>query len=121
MMSDYPGDWPEIAKATKDAAGWCCIRCDHAHDPAAGYCLTVHHLDGNKHNCRWWNLTALCQRCHLSVQARVVMEDRYILEHADWFKVYAAGYYAREYLGEDLTREQTMDRIGELLALERIA
>lgn len=33
--------------------------------------LTVHHLDGDKLNCRWWNLAALCQRCHLSIQGRV--------------------------------------------------
>ena len=62
----YPADWPAIAKAVKDAADWQCIRCGHAHEPATGYMLTVHHLDMDKANCAWWNLTALCQRCHLN-------------------------------------------------------
>jgi 5-methylcytosine-specific restriction endonuclease McrA len=82
--------------------------------------LTVHHLSGVKYDCRWWNLVALCQRCHLSVQSRVVMDRVYPLEHTDWMKPYAAGWYADQYLGEDLTREETMERLDELLALERI-
>ena len=118
----YPPDWPQIARAVKDAAGWRCIRCDHPHDPAAGRTLTVHHLDMVKSNCRWWNLCAVCQACHLSVQARVVMERPYFLEHADWFKPYVAGWYASAHLGEhELTREQVMDRLDELLALGRVA
>lgn len=28
--------------------------------------LTVAHLDRNRHNNRFWNLKALCQRCHLT-------------------------------------------------------
>lgn len=31
--------------------------------------LTVHHLDGVPSNCDYTNLVALCQRCHLHVQA----------------------------------------------------
>jgi len=91
---DYPENWKEIAKQVKDAAGWHCIRCDHPHDPAAGYCLTVHHLDMNPANCEWWNLVALCQRCHLHIQAKVVMSRIWMFEHSDWFKPYVAGYYA---------------------------
>ena len=90
----YPDNWDEIAYQVKEDAGWQCSRCSHDHDPAAGYCLTVHHLDLNKSNCQWWNLVALCQRCHLSIQARVVMERFWMFEHSDWFKPYAAGYYA---------------------------
>jgi hypothetical protein len=82
--------------------------------------LTVHHLNGVKYDCRWWNLPALCQRCHLSIQSRVVMERAFILEHSEWFKPFAAGWYADKYLGEDLTREETMARLDELLALERL-
>lgn len=93
----YPADWPAIAKAVKDAADWQCIRCGHAHEPATGYMLTVHHLDMDKANCAWWNLTALCQRCHLSVQARVKMERVWMFEHTAWFKPYVAGYYADRY------------------------
>lgn len=94
IYNQYPENWKEIATRVKDEAGWKCIRCGHAHDTPAGYMLTVHHLDGNKSNCAWWNLVALCQRCHLSVQARVVMERPWIFEHTKWFKPYVAGYYA---------------------------
>lgn len=80
--------------------------------------LTVHHLDEDKLNCRWWNLTALCQRCHLRMQRAVVMGRPYHFEHSEWFKPHAAGFYAWKYLGEDLDREATMARLDELLALE---
>lgn len=80
--------------------------------------LTVHHLNGDKLDCRWWNLTALCQRCHLTIQGKVRMERRYLHEHSPWFKPYAAAWYAWDRLGEDLSREQTMARLDELLALE---
>jgi hypothetical protein len=82
--------------------------------------LTVHHLDGDKRNCRWWNLAALCQRCHLTIQGRVVMARVWPWEHSKWFRPYVAGYYAAVYLGEDLDREQTLERLDELLALERV-
>lgn len=83
--------------------------------------LTVHHLDGDKANCRWWNLAALCQRCHLEIQGRVRIAQVYPFEHSDWFKPYAAGWYAFSYLGEDLARYQVEARLDELLALERVA
>jgi hypothetical protein len=83
--------------------------------------LTVHHLDGDKANLRWWNLCALCQRCHLQIQGKVVMERVYPHEHSEWFKDFAAGYYAFVYLGEELTRAETMERLDELLALELAA
>lgn len=83
--------------------------------------LTVHHLDGDKTNCRWWNLAALCQVCHLSVQGRVKMAQVYPFEHTEWFRPYAAGYYAWVYLREDLTRDEVDSRLDELLALERQA
>jgi hypothetical protein len=82
--------------------------------------LTVHHLTGNKADLRWWNLAALCQRCHLEIQGRVRMEQVYPHEHSPWFKPYAAGYYAAAYLGEDLDREETERRLDELLALELV-
>jgi hypothetical protein len=88
---------------------------------AAWRILTVHHLDGVKANCRWWNLVALCQVCHLRVQGRTKMAQIYPFEHSEWFKPYAAGYYAATYLGEDLTREETVARLRELLDLERVA
>jgi len=82
--------------------------------------LTVHHLNGNKADCRWFNLVALCQRCHLTIQGRVVMERAFIMEHSDWFKPYAAGFYAWKYLGDNLSRDEVVERQDELLALERI-
>lgn len=82
--------------------------------------LTVHHLDGDKRNCRWWNLAALCQRCHLTIQGRVVMARVWPWEHSDWFKLYVAGFYAFSYLGEELTRDETAARLDELLALEQM-
>lgn len=50
--------------------------------------LTVHHLDGDKQNCRWWNCPPLCQRCHLQIQAKVRMGQQYLGEHSEWFKPY---------------------------------
>ncbi len=82
--------------------------------------LTVHHIDGVKANCRWWNLAALCQRCHLQIQGKVRMERTWPWEHSEWFKPYVAGFYAFTYLGEDLDRETTLARLDELLALEQM-
>lgn len=117
--ASYPSDWPEIARAVKEAAGWACVRCGHPHDVAGGYMLTVHHLDLDPSNCRWWNIPALCQRCHLEIQAKVVMEQLYMFEHTGWFQPYVAGYYAYTLLGEDLARDQVMARLDELLSLGR--
>lgn len=83
--------------------------------------LTVHHLDGNKANCRWFNLAALCQRCHLTIQGKVQMERVWPWEHSEWFKPYVAGYYAHVYCGEDLDRATVEARLDDLLALERAA
>lgn len=114
----YPEDWPEIAKATKDAAEWRCVRCNHRHDPEGGYCLTVHHLDINPSNCAWWNLAALCQRCHLHIQHKVDMTRPYMFEHTTWFKPYVAGYYAHlRGLPED--RESVMENLADLLDYQK--
>ena len=80
--------------------------------------LTVHHLDEDKGNCRWWNLAALCQRCHLRMQRAVVMDRPWHYEHSEWFKPFAAGFYAFKYLNEDLGREEVIQRLPALLALE---
>jgi len=91
---EYPPDWDEIAQRVKAEAGWQCVRCGHPHEPAAGYTLTVHHLDLDPSNCRWWNLPALCQRCHLKIQAKVIMNRPWLYEHTPWFRPYVRGYYA---------------------------
>ena len=48
--------------------------------------LTVHHLDMNKANCQWWNLVALCQACHLSIQARVDFEQSWMFDLPEWLR-----------------------------------
>jgi len=121
ITGEYPADWPEIAERTKAAAGFKCIRCHHANDAKSGHVLTVHHATGDKSNCAWWNLLALCQRCHLRVQGRVNPEIPYFLQHSEWFKPYAAGFYAKKYEKKDLTRREVMARLDELLNHERRA
>lgn len=79
--------------------------------------LTVHHLNEVKADCDWWNLAALCQVCHLVIQGKVEMSIPYIFDHSGWFQPYVAGYYAKTFLGADLTREEVSARLGELLAL----
>ncbi|MEM6853008.1 MAG: HNH endonuclease signature motif containing protein [Planctomycetota bacterium] len=90
---EYPKDWPSIARAVKDEACWRCVRCGTAHCVATGHVLTVHHFDGDKANCARWNLMALCQRCHLSVQARVDPEVPLMFPPAVWAMPYIAGFY----------------------------
>lgn len=120
IQGEYPPDWPEIADRVRTEAGEICIRCGHDHDPDAGYALTVHHFDGNKSNCEWWNLMALCQRCHLKVQGRVNPEISYFLEHSEWAKPYIAGFYAKKYECKLLARPEVETRLDELLDHERI-
>ena len=118
FSGEYPQDWPAIAKRVKDEAGWCCVRCGHPHEPKAGYTLTVHHLDNNKSNTRWHNLVALCQRCHLAIQGKVVMDRPWMLEHSDWFKPYAGGFFAMKYLQRDLSRDQVAADLEYYATLE---
>lgn len=114
--STYPPDWKDIAQAVKEAASWHCVRCGHEHDPQAGYTLTVHHLDLSPANCAWWNLAPLCQRCHLQIQSKVVMERVWMFEHSAWFRPYVAGYYAAQ-AGLPTDRTWVEARIDALIAL----
>ncbi len=137
---------PAIKNLVRAAAGDRCQRCGHPYlkgmgewSPCDEWCghdgpvslqdgvpvarwriLTVHHLNGVKADCRWWNLAALCQRCHLHIQKKVIMERVFPFDHTAWFRPHAAGWYAFAYLNEELSREETMDRMDELLALERM-
>lgn len=90
---EYPSDWPQLAALVKAEAGNKCVRCDHAHHYESGHVLTVHHFDGDKSNGARWNLMALCQRCHLSVQARVDPEVGLMFDPSLWAMPYIAGYY----------------------------
>lgn len=96
-MNDYPPDWDAIAARIKAQAGNRCERCKEPNCRDTWHVLTVHHLDGNKANCEDWNLAALCQRCHLAIQARVTMAQMFfepIIEVSDWFKPHLAGFLA---------------------------
>lgn len=93
-INPYPDDWQDIAEEVKKAAGWRCVRCNHPHNPKEGYCLTVHHLDLNPANNHWWNLAALCQRCHLKIQNRIDIHQFWMFGHTEWFKPYVAGHHA---------------------------
>lgn len=116
FQGEYPPEWPQVAKQVKDEAGWRCVRCTHEHEPVSGHTLTVHHLDNDKSNLRWWNLPALCQRCHLSIQSRVLLPRPWILPHSEWFKPYVAGYYAHvNGLPDD--KEYVLAHIDELIAI----
>lgn len=115
---EYPSNWKAIATAIKDEHGWKCIRCGHPHDPASGYTLTVHHADMCPPNCAWYNLLCLCQKCHLQVQAKVIMERPWLYEHSEWFRPFAGGYFAHKYLGQDLTREEVMANLDYYAGLE---
>ena len=90
-MNDYPSNWDEIATRIKDKADRKCVRCGHTHSVATGHVLTVHHLDGDKANCEWWNLAALCQRCHLKIQSRVKMNQMFMFEHSEWMQPFVDG------------------------------
>ena len=91
IKGEYPPDWTEIARRVKDKAERRCERCDHIDEVITGYMLTTHHLDGDKSNCEDWNLAALCQRCHLSIQARVNPFQDYMLAHTEWMKPHVDG------------------------------
>ena len=92
--NEYPPNWDEIALRRKDEENWTCERCEHVHEPETGYCITVHHLDGDKANCEDWNLAVLCQRCHLHIQAKVFCEQMMLpgFEHSEWFIKHLEGY-----------------------------
>jgi len=95
-----------MSKQVKALAGWCCERCGvrNNEDEPDGTMLTVHHLDGNKWNCEWWNLAALCQQCHLRIQSRVVFKRPYYrwnwetmkpeAVHSLWLARHVKGYNA---------------------------
>lgn len=118
FKGEYPPNWKEISRECRRAAGDRCIRCTHINDIASGHVLTTHHFNGDKSNQAWWNLLALCQRCHLSFQSRVDPEQPYMFEHSAWLKPYVAGFYAWKYEGKNLTREEVAARLDELLAYE---
>ncbi len=97
----YPPTWVDVARRIKELARWCCERCGvrNNEDSPDGTMLTVHHLDGNKWNIESWNLAALCQRCHLRIQARVdFYRDTLDGVHALWLARHIKGYNVEAWL-----------------------
>ena len=116
FTNDYNPDGKEKRRQAREAVGNRCIRCNSSSVP--GRILTTHHFDGDKSNDAWWNLLPLCQVCHLHIQGKVDPETPFFLPHSEWLKPWVAGFYAKKYEGKDLTREQVMARLDELLAYE---
>lgn len=78
--NEYPADWPELSEAAKARANYTCEHCGMEFEPGTNKAvsavnangrptiLTVHHLSGDKSDCRWENLLVCCQKCHLHIQ-----------------------------------------------------
>lgn len=84
----YPKNWPELAQACKDRAGWLCEHCGIAHgvdrvNRRTGVVTTVRlaaaHLDHDIWNPRP-RLRCLCASCHASY-------DRSHNERARWLAI----------------------------------
>jgi hypothetical protein len=90
QRGEYPTDWRAISTALKEEAQWCCVRCSQRNEGSA---IGVHHFDGNRENNERWNLMVLCQRCHLSVQARVDPQVTLMFDPSPWAMPYIAGFY----------------------------
>ena len=91
----YPNDWADIALKVKQKAGFKCENCGHPDAPRDGYTLTVHHINGDKANNAYWNLAALCQRCHLSIQARFSPGQLPLLDSPRWLRRHLSGFKGR--------------------------
>lgn len=134
FAGEYVENRKELHNAVRESVGNRCIRCFHPKGdtpstriPCDDRCthprdgkmriLTVHHLNGKKDDNRWWNLLALCQSCHLSVQSRVIPERPYLFDHSEWFLPYVCGFYAWYYGGIEITREQAIAEKDRWLAL----
>ena len=71
----YPANWKQISWETRAAAGNKCELCDAQNGKphfvtGSKVVLTVHHLDFNPQNNKPYNLMALCQRCHIRLDAK---------------------------------------------------
>jgi 5-methylcytosine-specific restriction endonuclease McrA len=133
ISGEYPPNRAELHDQVRAEAGHRCIRCGHPDEtpsnrvPCDDRCshapdgkqriLTVHHLDGNKSNSRWWNLLALCQVCHLTIQGKLIPERPYLWEHSAWFKPYVAGFYAHYHHGVDLSRAKIESNLDHWLCV----
>jgi len=69
---NYPVDWPQIARAVKEANLWCCSQCGRQcrrpGESAGAPILTVAHFDHDYEGQEIF-VAALCARCHLQHDA----------------------------------------------------
>ena len=116
FTNNYNKDGKEKRRLARESVGNKCVRCGSPSVP--GKILTTHHFDGNKANDEWWNLLPLCQVCHLHIQGKVDPEQPWMFEHSEWIKPYVAGFYASKYEHRNITRDEAVARLDELLAYE---
>jgi len=72
----YPADWPDLARAAKEAARWRCVGCEALHGALAvsgrnqlyRVVLSACHLDHDPQN-PTPRLAVYCQPCHLRYDA----------------------------------------------------
>jgi hypothetical protein len=107
----YPANWAAIARARKEAAGWCCERCGVAQGEEClnwrgepySVIVTTAHLDHDP-----WNpaarLAVLCQACHLDYDRPVHTE-------------HAIATWQRKIVGEELGAGQLILIDGALPAM----
>ena len=81
----YPENWEEIAEEVKRRAGYRCENCGSPSIP--GRILTVHHLDLNPQNNDLNNLVALCQVCHLKIQAKYRPGQGWLFKKPKWAEI----------------------------------
>lgn len=86
-------------------------------DVGSAFNIGVHHADGDRGNNRWWNLWTLCNTCHLHVQARVILERPWLLDHTPWAIPYMCGFYAFYYGDLEISREQAAADPARWLAM----
>lgn len=62
-INQYPENWREISASYREYKNWVCEKCgkDFSENRAM---LDTHHKNGNKSNCHYYNLEALCKNCH---------------------------------------------------------
>jgi 5-methylcytosine-specific restriction endonuclease McrA len=75
MKDRYPKNWKEISERIKERDGNKCVFCgaeNYKPNPITGsmVILTVAHMDHIPENIGDDNLKALCQRCHLTYDAK---------------------------------------------------
>lgn len=62
---DYSSNWEIISAKIRQEKPYC-EQCGNPKQK--NNVLTVHHIDGNPMNNRCYNLSVLCQKCHLKIQ-----------------------------------------------------